>query len=469
MAASSLSTTPGSRRGARDRHRIERAVLGNGLRLVLCPDRDAPVACVTVVYGVGSRTEPAGRSGFAHLFEHLMFQGSTGVDRSGHARHVQGAGGSFTGSTHFDYTQYTDVAPSNALERLLYLEADRMRRLRLTERSLANQVRVVQEEIRDKVLSRPYGGFPWPRLAPVMFESFADRHDGYGAFADLEAATLEDAAAFFERHYSSANAVVCVCGDVDPDRALRLLERHFGDVQARPAPPAAAAAEPEPTGGRRASVRVPEAPLPALAWAWRLPDPVARLALFLPNLLVAELLAGSCGARLTERLVNRDGGATTVSGRVGFLGDPLGVRDPTVLVFQARLPAHGDPEKVLLAADEETERLAADGPGGPELSGARARVTASLLRETDSVTGRALRMAVFELQRADPGLVCEIPDLLAGIDARRVRDAAARLTADRRATLELVPGGAKEPGGPHGCTAPRDGAGTAVASRPDRP
>ncbi len=143
---------------------VERFTLDNGLRVVLTPDRSAPVVGVAVVYDVGIRSEPEGRTGFAHLFEHLMFQGSENLEKLAHFRHVQGAGGSFNGSTHLDYTDYFEVLPSGALERALFLEADRMRGPRLTEENLRNQVDVVKEEIRVNVLNRPYGGFPWLKL-----------------------------------------------------------------------------------------------------------------------------------------------------------------------------------------------------------------------------------------------------------------------------------------------------------------
>ncbi|MDH6131091.1 zinc protease [Kitasatospora sp. MAA4] len=419
--------------------RVERATLGNGLRLVLSPDRHALVAAVAVVYGVGTRTEPEGRSGFAHLFEHLMFQGSVSLRKAAYTRHVERSGGTFRGSTHLDFTLYGEVAPANALHRMLYLESDRMHGLRLTEANLANQVSVVEEEIRATVLSRPYGGLPWPRLPSLMFETFPNTHDGRGSFADLERATLAEAAGFFDRYYAAGNAVLCVCGDFEPDRALRAIERCFGDIPPRPAPAPADLGEPERAGERRACYRDPVAPLPALAWGWRVPDPIGDLAGFLPYLLVAGLLAGTDGSRLVRRLVFEDRTATSVTGRVGFLADPFTVRDPSALVFQARLPAGADAWRILDAVGEEIERLAAVGPEPAELDGVAARLIVEQLDRTDSVLGRAERLAVFELQRGDPFLLGELPRLLGSVSAGDVREAAARLTPDRRSGIEVVP------------------------------
>src|SRR4051794_17050226 len=269
-------------------YEVVRFTLPNGLRVVLSPDRSAPVVGVAVVYDVGIRSEPEGRTGFAHLFEHLMFQGSENLEKLAHFRHVQGSGGTFNGSTHFDYTDYFETLPSNALERALFLEADRMRGPKLTEDNLRNQVDVVKEEIRVNVLNRPYGGFPWLKLPPVMFDTFPNAHDGYGSFDDLESATVADAAEFFERYYAVGNAVLSVCGDFDVATATRLVEEHFGDVPKRPAPVRPDFAEPDLTSERRESYTDRLAPLPAVAAAWRVPDPISNLSGYLPFVVLAE-------------------------------------------------------------------------------------------------------------------------------------------------------------------------------------
>src|SRR5918999_5648183 len=215
---------------------LHRETLANGLRVVLSPDRSAPVVAVGVHFDVGFRSEPQGRTGFAHLFEHLMFQGSESLEKLAHFRHVQSSGGTFNGSTHPDYTDYFEVLPSAGLERALFLEADRMRAPKLTEENLRNQVDVVKEEIRLNVLNRPYGGFPWILLPPLLYDTFANSHNGYGDFSDLEQADLNDCAQFFDTYYSPANAVLTVAGDLSVDRARDLIHQHFDDVPARPVP-----------------------------------------------------------------------------------------------------------------------------------------------------------------------------------------------------------------------------------------
>nr|WP_205862432.1 pitrilysin family protein [Planosporangium thailandense] len=415
--------------------------LSNGLRVVLSPDRTAPVVGVAVVYDVGIRSEPEGRTGFAHLFEHLMFQGSENLEKLAHFRYVQGSGGTFNGSTHFDYTDYFETLPANALERALFLEADRMRGPRLTEENLRNQVDVVKEEIRVNVLNRPYGGFPWLKLPPVMFDTFPNAHDGYGSFVDLESATVSDAAEFFERYYANGNAVLAVTGDFDVAEATRLVEAHFGDVPARKAPPRPDFAEPDLTAERRESYTDRLAPLPAVAAAWRVPDPIDDLAGYLPYVVLAEVLTDGDASRLVERLVLRDRTVTSVGGYLGFMGEPFAVRDPTALVLQAHLPPGGDVDKVMATIDEECQRLATDGLASGELARTQARMVTHQLREIDAVLGRCLQVAVLEQQRGAPELVNELPRLIAEVTEEQVVAAAAALTAQRRASVEVIPGG----------------------------
>nr|MDT0661717.1 pitrilysin family protein [Micromonospora sp. DSM 115978] len=425
------------------RYAVERFTLDNGLRVVLSPDRSAPVVGVAVVYDVGIRSEPEGRTGFAHLFEHLMFQGSENLEKLAHFRYVQGAGGTFNGSTHLDYTDYFETLPSNALERALFLEADRMRGPRLTEENLRNQVDVVKEEIRVNVLNRPYGGFPWLNLPPVLFDTFPNAHDGYGSFDDLERATVADAADFFDRYYACGNAVLSVGGDLDVAETMTLIERHFGDVPARPAPTRPSFTEPDLTSERRNSVTDKLAPLPAVASAWRVPDPISEFSDYLPYVVLAEVLTDGEASRLVERLVQRDRTVTSVGGYLGFMGDPFDVRDPTALLLQAHLPPGGAADKVLSTIDEELDRLATDGLTDGELARTQARMATHLLRDTDAVLGRVLQMAVLEQQRGAPGLINELPGLVGAVTEAQVRAAAATLRPHRRATVEVVPGGAR--------------------------
>ena len=422
---------------------LHHVTLSNGLGVVLAPDRSAPVVGIAVLYDVGIRSEPEGRTGFAHLFEHLMFQGSANLEKLEHFRYVQSSGGMFNGSTHFDYTNYFEALPSNALERGLFLEADRMLSPRITEENLANQIAVVKEEIRVNVLNRPYGGFPWLELPPVLFDTFPNAHNGYGGFVDLESATVEDATDFFHRYYAPANAVLAVAGDLDVDRTVDLIEKHFGGIPKRRRPVRPDFGEPPLTSERRAVTTDAHAPIPAIAIGYRVPDPVAQLDEHLAGVLLSEILTEGDASRLQRRLVHRDRVVTDVSAYLGEFGDPFDERDPTAFTITAHYPNPESLERILAAVDEELARVAADGLEPGELDRVRTRTVSVLFREMDAVLSRALEFAKFELIFGRAELISELPDRLTAVTGADVQAAAAALSPDRRAVVELIAGGAR--------------------------
>ena len=421
---------------------LHRATLPNGLRVLVVPDPDTPVVGVAVHVDVGFRSEPEGRTGFAHLFEHLMFQGSESLEKLAHFRHVQSSGGVFNGSTHQDYTDYFEVLPAAALERALFLEADRLRAPTLTVENLRNQVDVVKEEIRLNVLNRPYGGFPWILLPPVLYDTFPNAHNGYGDFSELEQASVDDAAAFFDTYYSPGNAQVTVAGYLDVDEALRLVERHFGDIPARGTPTRPSFAEPPPGAERRRAVPDRHAPLPALALGYRMPDPSTDLDGYLGYALLASVLGDGEAARLQRRLVHADGIVTDVSAGAGLMG-PLDARDPDTFTITAVHPGAVDPDRVLAAVDEELDKLAVDGPGPDELERQVARWSAALHQENDRVMYRMLGLGARELLYGRAEIATELPARLAAVSRERVRDAAAALRSAGRAVLLVEPSGSE--------------------------
>jgi zinc protease len=424
------------------RHPVERFSLDNGLRVVLAPDRSVPVVAVSVFYDVGMRNEPEGRTGFAHLFEHLMFQGSAHVPKMEHARLVQAAGGTFNGSTHQDYTNYFQALPAEALERALFLEADRMAAPQITEENLRNQIDVVKEEIRVNVLNRPYGAFPWLQLPKIAFSSFANTHDGYGSFVDLESSTVDDAADFFSSYYAPGNAVLCIGGELDVEETEKLVRRWFGPVPARHVPPTAATGEPSPTTTRRDVAEDPLAPAPAVAIGWRVPDPVGDFDAYLGTVLLAELLSEGDASRLERRLVHDDRIAVAQTSYLGMFGDPFDVRDATLLTTQVHHPATVAPDTVLSAVHEEVGRIANDGVGADELRRVQARAEAQLLRQADSVLGRTLAFAAAELVHGRAELAGELAARLAAVTPDQVQTAARGLDPGTAAVLELRATGA---------------------------
>jgi zinc protease len=350
----------------------------------------------------------------------------------------------FNGSTHQDYTDYYEVLPAAALERALFLEADRLRAPRLTEENLRNQVDVVKEEIRLNVLSRPYGGFPWILLPPVLYDTFPNAHNGYGDFSELEQATLDDAAAFFDSYYAPGNAVLTVGGDLDVDIAAALIEKHFGDIPARPVPGRPSFGEPMPGTTRRCVVGDRHAPLPALALGYRLPDPFTDPDAYLAQTLLGSVLSDGEAARLQERLVYGDGLVTDISAGCGLFGSPLDARDPDTFTVTAVHPATVDPDRVVAAVDEELERVAQTGPEDAELGRISARWAASLYQEQDRVMSRTLALGARELLYGRAELTAELPRRLAAITSSQVAEAARRIREQGRALLVVEPAGSDQ-------------------------
>jgi predicted Zn-dependent peptidase len=420
---------------------IERFTLPNGLRVVLNPDGSAPVVGIAVYYDVGFRSEPEGRTGFAHLFEHLMFQGSHNLEKGEADRLIEGNGGNMNGSTHPDFTVYISQLPSTALELGVFLEADRMRSVRLTDETLRNQIDVVKEEINVNVNNRPYGGFPWIDLPPIMFTTFNNAHNGYGSFVDLEAATVRDASDFFDRYYAPGNAVLAVAGDVELEEARALVERHFGDIPSRPVPAPPDLHEPVPTDERRGRKVDQLAPMPATAVGYRVPDPIAEPEEYLAAVVLSEVLAGGEASRLYQRLVKEDRLAADVGAAVGSFGDPYEMRDPTSLQVLMWHPG-STADEVLAAIDEEVDRLVND-LDAAEVERVVTGMVSGHLRHLDNVLQRAMEIGMLEQQRGRAELVNELPALLGEVTARTVADAADRwVRKTGRAVLEVVPGDA---------------------------
>ncbi len=424
---------------------IERFVLDNGLRVVLSPDRRAPLVAIAVYYDVGFRSEPEGRTGFAHLFEHMMFQGSENLAKLEHINLVNGNGGSLNGSTGPDWTNYYETLPSSALELGLYLEADRMRALRLTEENLANQIAVVQEEIRVNVLNRPFGGFPWIWLSEAMYDTFANSHNGYGSFVDLEAATLADVEDFFAGYYAPGNAVLALVGDFAVEDARKLVERHFGALPARPVPARPDFWEPFPARPRHAVREDRNAPTPAAAFGYRVADPVGRFDEVLTVAVLGEVLTAGEASRLKRRLVRTDGLATSVSAWLGVFGGAGGPleRDPTRFQVVLHYPNQDDLERIVAVFDDEVAGVITD-LDEAEVDRVVTAITGQYLRRLDSYMSRALTIGPLELLHGRAEIVNEIPERLAGLRAETVAEAAARyLAPGGRTILELVPGGGR--------------------------
>jgi predicted Zn-dependent peptidase len=273
----------------------------------------------------------------------------------------------------------------------------------------------------------------------VLFTSFANAHNGYGDFVDLNAATVADCAEFFDTFYAPGNAVLTVCGDFDPAQAGEWVERHFHDIAFRPAPVRPSFAEPAPTSVLRADHLDPHAPAPALAVGWRLPDPVADLSGYLAFIALAGILSDGESSRLQSTVVAQQNLATDLWATPGLLGGPLDSRDPDVFVLGAIHPVEVPAEAVIDASAEQIGRVAADGPEPDELQRALARFAASLYRDNDAIASRTRSLGSLELLHGRAELLGELPGLLSALTADDIAAAAAALDPDRCAVLRILP------------------------------
>jgi zinc protease len=293
--------------------------LPNGLKVVLSPDATAPTVAVAVYYKIGFRIEPKDRTGFAHLFEHMMFQGSQNLGKMEFIKMVQQNGGILNGSTRFDFTNYFEIMPAHKLETALWAEADRMRGLNITQENLTNQQGVVSNEVKVNVINQPYGGFPWLDMPQYANTNWYNAHNFYGELKDLEAATLKDVQDFFKTFYAPNNAVLTVVGDFDPAQARKLIEKYFSSIPATKLAPAPDLSEPRQEKEKRATKKDPLARRPALAFSYHMPERNTP-EYYAMGLLDQILLQGE-DSLLYQELVKKRG---FTAGVPGGINNPLG-------------------------------------------------------------------------------------------------------------------------------------------------
>jgi predicted Zn-dependent peptidase len=410
--------------------------LDNGLRLVLSEDHLTPVAAVCLWYDVGSRQEVKGRTGLAHLFEHLMFQGSAQVKGNGHFELVQGAGGSLNGTTSFERTNYFETMPAHQLELALWLEADRMGSLlaALDEESMENQRDVVKNERRQRYDNVPYGT-AFERLTALAYpEGHPYHHVPIGSMADLDAATLDDARAFFGANYAPNNAVLAIVGDIDPDQALAWVEKYFGSIPSYDGKmPPRDGTLPDIIGKELREEILEEVPARALMAAYRLPRDGTRECDAAD--LALTVLGGGMSSRLYNRLVRRDRTAVTAGfGLLRLAGAPsLGWLD---------VKASGGAEipQIEAAVDEELARLGAEAPTAEEMERVQALLEREWLDRLGTVAGRADELCRYTVLFGDPQLAFTAVNRIFDVTAEEVRAVAmARLRPDNRAVLVYEP------------------------------
>ena len=410
--------------------------LPNGLRLIVAEDHLAPVVAVNLWYDVGSKHEVPGKTGFAHLFEHVMFQGSRNVAKAEHIALIQAAGGTMNGTTWLDRTNYFETVPSHQLELAIWLEADRMGTLldALSQENLDNQREVVKNEKRWSYDNRPYGSWNEKLQAHLFPPEHPYHHTTIGSMEDLDAASVEDVSEFFRTYYAPNNAVLSIVGDVDPAAVRSWVERYFGGIPANPSIPALGDLSLPPIlGEERREVVEDRVPLPRVYVAFR--APVFGDTRLDALDIAAQVLAGGKGSRLHRRLVRDERIAQDVAlFSLGFVGGA------SIAAGWATVRPGVQPSRVEAALHEELARIAAEPVTDDELERARALIESDELGALGRVEERADRLSMYATLFDDPDLVNRMLGRYLAVGADDIRAAArAVFRPDNRVVLTYVP------------------------------
>ena len=403
--------------------------LKNGLRVITVEDHDAPVIAIAVNYNVGSRDERQGRTGFAHLFEHMMFKGSENVGTGEHFVLVFNNGGTMNGTTSEDRTVYFEALPSNQLDLALFLEADRMRSLAITKDNLDNQRNAVQEERRLGVDNQPYGQSEEVQQG-LLYDNFAYKHTVIGSMEDLNAATVDDVAQFFKTYYAPNNAVVTLVGDFNTKDAIARIKKNFESIPRQPNPPSVDMTEPEQQAERRATVD----------------DVLARSARFdlafkaVPGntndfyalQVLSNVLQGGQSSRLYQKLVKEK---EEVTGVFGFMDEKRG---PGALYVEATVKPGVKVAEVEANIYQEIERLKKEPIADWELQKAKNGARRSFINNLQNSLSRAVNLSQYAIYYNDPGLINTRLDKVNAVTKEDVQRVANKYLRDTNRTVVIT-------------------------------
>ncbi|MGI8959812.1 MAG: M16 family metallopeptidase [Bryobacteraceae bacterium] len=427
---------------------IEKYKFDNGLRVILSQDNAIPVVAVYIVYDVGSRAEEKGRTGFAHLFEHMMFEGSANVKKGEHMRYVESNGGTLNGSTHPDYTNYFESLPSNKLAVALWLESDRMRSLAVTPENLANQKEAVKQERRLRMDNQPYITAifdKWPQLA---FQNWQNSHSLIGSFEDLNSASIEDVSRFFKTYYAPDNAVLTIVGDFQLPEAKKLVQTYFGDIPAQPRPKRPDLAEPPGATAKSAVYKDALAKVPGVVIGY--PGPVRGSEDFYAVTVLDALLTGGDSSRLQQNLVK---GKKSVVQYEGNLGWPFASADDyqspgdyaTFLLYNPSFQSN----QIIDQYQDEIAKIQNEGVTEAELHRTQMLLLANKLNELQTSLGRAKLLANFEVLDGKPEAINTLLDRYAAVTPAQVQAVAKKyLNPNQRIVLAIQPDAGAKPDGP---------------------
>jgi zinc protease len=399
--------------------------------VILNRETSVPVVSVSVYYDVGSRNEPEGRTGFAHLFEHMMFQGSENVPKAAHFQYISNAGGTMNGTTSSERTNYFETLPASELPLALWLESDRMRSLSVTQENLDNQREAVKEEKRLRYDNQPYvNGFL--RLFEMSFKNPANSHSTIGSMEDLDAATVDDVREFFRIYYAPNNAVLSVAGDFDREEIGKLIDRYFGTIPRQPSPPPIDVSEPVAVAEREGLYVDKLAPVPAFALGWKIPS--RRTQAFYALSLASHLLFEGESARLYQKLVKGEESVVQIQGGIDERRGPSGL-----FIVVIPKPEH-DGAQIRDSIFKEISDLATQGPSDEEMEKLRNSLFNGAVRSRQSSLFRSQQLAEFALYDGNPELFNTDLQNYLDVTAAQIREAVTHyLDTDNRVLLDIVP------------------------------
>ena len=410
---------------------IQQFTLANGLRIILCEDHAIPVVSVALYYDVGSRNERIGRTGFAHLFEHMMFQGSENVPKAAHFQYIFNAGGTMNGTTSTERTNYYETLPASHFPLALWLESDRMRSLKVTQENLDNQREAVKEEKRLRYDNQPYVN-AFLRINELIFKNPANAHSTIGSMEDLDAATIDDVQEFFRIYYAPNNAVLTIVGDFESEEAVPQVRKYFEKIPSQPSPPPVDVAEPDAVAQSQEVYHDTLAPAPAFVLGWKIPP--RRTPDFYALSLAGDLIFEGDSSRLYQKLVKGDESVVSIQGGIDER------RGPSALYIFA-LPKPG--EEVAAIRNQifdEIRELRTSGPSPAEMEKLRNSLCNDVVRGRQSTMYRAQRLAEYALYDNDPTLFDSELDQYLAITPEQIRSAVERyLDVDNRVVLDIVP------------------------------
>ncbi|MBS1610283.1 MAG: insulinase family protein [Bacteroidetes bacterium] len=415
---------------------IEYYKLGNGLKVVLSQDKTAPTIAVGVFYNIGFRIEPRNRTGFAHLFEHMMFQGSKNLGKMEFIKLVQQNGGVLNGSTRFDFTNYFEVMPAHKLETALWAEADRMKGLSITQANLTNQQGVVKNEVKVNVLNQPYGGFPWLDMPQYANENWYNAHNFYGDLADLDSAKLEDVESFFKTYYAPNNAVLVVMGDFEIADGKKWVDEYFSKIASSSLPAKPDISEPRQEKEKRSVKEDKLANKPAIAIGYKMPE--KNTPEYFAMGLIDQMLIEGNDSKLYQSLVQEKGYTSAVNGGINYLGNMFDYNGPMLFMSDMVYDSTVKPESIIAEYDKAIASL--QNVTQADINLALIKMRSGLYDQIGGGLGlgKLNMLASFALFYDNPGMINTLEDSFKKVTPELIRKTAKEYLRSTNRTILIV-------------------------------